>query len=67
MNEVVKNGNLKSLLEWYENFDENGKRKLEEATVEYLNVYRKSLIELMSKIAKSLYKVLDMRRETTKA
>ncbi|XP_059070688.1 uncharacterized protein LOC131860308 [Cryptomeria japonica] len=58
---VVKNGNLNPLSEWYENFDENGKRTLEEATIEYVNVYRKALIELMSKIIKSLYKVLDMR------
>lgn len=44
VNEVVKNGDLKPLLEWYENFDESIKITLEEATVEYLNVNNKALI-----------------------
>lgn len=42
-----------------------GKRTLEEAIVEYLNVYSKALIELMSVIPKSLYEILDVRRQTT--
>lgn len=64
---VVKNGNLKPLYEWYEKFDENGKMTLEEATIEYMNVYSKSLIELMSLIPKRLYNILDIRRQKTKA
>lgn len=65
VNKVVKNGNLKSLSEWYDNYDESGKRTLEEVTVEYLNVYSKTLIELMSIIPKSLYDILDAKRQTT--
>lgn len=66
VNQVIKNGNLKPLSEWYDNFDENGKRTLEEATVYYLNLYSKlSLIEIMSVIPKSLYEILDARRQTT--
>lgn len=42
-----------------------GKRTLEEEIVQYLNVYSKALIELMSIIPKSLYKILDARRQTT--
>lgn len=61
-NEVVKNGDLKPLSEWCDNFDESSKRTLEEATVEYLNVYSKALIELMTIIPKSLYDILDARR-----
>lgn len=44
VNQVVKNGNLKPLSEWYDNFGENGKRTLKEAIVEYLNVCRKAFI-----------------------
>lgn len=45
VNEVVKNGNLKTIAEWYDNFDENGKRTLEEAIVKYLNVYSRALYQ----------------------
>lgn len=31
-----------------------------------MNIHNKALIELMTLVPKSLYKVLDMRRETTK-
>lgn len=48
VNEVIKNGNLKPLSECYDNFDDFDKRTLEEAIVEYLNVYSKALIKLMS-------------------
>lgn len=65
VNEVVKNGNLKPLSELYGKFDESGKISLEEATIEYLNVYSKALIELMTVIPKSLYEILDARRQTT--
>lgn len=55
---VAKEGNLKYLLEWYE----NDKRTLEEVVVEYMNVYSKALIELSSMILKGLYEILDARR-----
>lgn len=58
---VLKNGKVKPLLEWYENFDENSKRTLEEATTKYMNVYSKALIELMFEIPKSLYKFWEKR------
>lgn len=48
VNEAMKNGNLKPLTKWYDNFDESGKITLEEATIEYLNVYSKALIELVT-------------------
>lgn len=54
VNEVIKNGNLRPLSEWYDNFDESGKGTLEESTIEYMNVYSKALNELMSVIPKSL-------------
>lgn len=50
--------------EWYDNFDDNGKRPLEKAIVKYLNVYNKVLIEIMSEIQKSLYDIFEMRRQT---
>lgn len=65
VNEVIKNGNLKPLFEWYGNFDESNKRTLEEAPIEYLNINSKALIELMIVIPKRLYDILDVRRHTT--
>lgn len=62
---VVKEGNLKHISDWYENCDENRKRALEEAIVEYMNVYSKALIELSSMISKGLYEILDARRHMT--
>lgn len=64
VDEIVKNGNLKPMSKWYENFDENGKRILEEATIKYLHDYSIALIQIMSKIPKSLYNILEMRRQT---
>lgn len=53
---------MKPLSKWYDNFDENGKRKQEEVTVEYMNVYSKALVELFIVIPKSVYEILDTRR-----
>lgn len=53
VNGVVKNDNLIPLSEWYDNFDDSGKRTLEEVVVDYLNVYSKELIELILVIPKA--------------
>lgn len=63
LDEVVKHGNLKPMFEWYDNFDDNGKMSLEEATIKYLNVQSRALVEIMSDIPKSLSDSLEMRRK----
>lgn len=63
---VIVQGNLKSLFEFYDKFDEVGQRTLEEATMIYLNKFNKTLIEIMSKIPKIIYDVLECRRDSAK-
>lgn len=52
VNKVVKNRNLEPMSEWYDNCDDNGKRTSEEATINYLNDYNKSLMKIMLEIPK---------------
>lgn len=59
-------GNLKTLLEFYEKFDHVGKRTLEESTVKYLNIFDTALVEIMFEIPRSLYDILEMRRSSAK-
>lgn len=55
---MFKDKNIKPLLEWYGIFDQIGQRTLEEATIKYLNIFNKTLIEIMFDIPKILYEVL---------
>lgn len=64
VDEVIKEGNLKHISEYYENCDENDEREIEEVIEEYMNIYKKTLIELSSMIMKGLYEILDARRHT---
>lgn len=62
--EIVKDGNLKNISVYYNNFDENEKREVEEVVVLHLHNFSKSLIELERSIPKDLYNILDARRLT---
>lgn len=63
--EIVKEGNLKNFLVYYDNCDESEQRSFEEAIIEYLNTYSKVLLEISSIILKELYDILDVRRHAT--
>lgn len=63
---VIVQGNLKPLFEFYDKFDEDSQRTLEEATIIYLNKFNKTLIEIVSKVPKNLYDVLECRRDSAK-
>lgn len=65
INQIVKEGNLKNVLVYYENCDESEQRSIEEAIIEYLNTYSKVLLEISSIILKDLYDILDARRHAT--
>lgn len=65
IDEVVKEGNLKNIHVYYENCDDKDQRAIEEVVVQYMNVFRKALLELSSMIPKELYEILDVWRHTT--
>lgn len=46
--------------------DDKGKTSLEEATIIYLNKYNMSLIEIVLEVPKSLYDLLEIRKDTTR-
>lgn len=59
---VVKDGNLNPIFDWYDTFDESGKKILEEATIKHMNVFNKVLVEIMFGFPPSLYNSLESRR-----
>lgn len=63
---IIKEGKLKPISKYYELLDDAGKRTLEEATIEYVNKYNKALSEIMLEIPRSLYDILDRRKETAR-
>lgn len=63
---ITQQGNLKLISQFYDRLDEKGKSSLEEATIIYLNKFSKALIEIASEVPKSLYDILDLRKETTR-
>lgn len=65
IDEILKDGNLKNVPVYYENFDNKDQRAIEESIVQYMDVYSKALIELSCMIPKKLYGILDARRHTT--
>lgn len=72
--ENIKDDNIKNISVYYDDFDENEQREVEEAVVLHLHNFNKSLIELERSIPKCflecnipkyLYIILDARRLTT--
>jgi hypothetical protein len=55
---LIKDGNLKPLLEWYGSFDEASQRILEEVTIRYLYNFNRNLIAIMSDFLQGLYEGL---------
>lgn len=60
--ELIKDGNLRPLYEWYDTFDSANQIVLEEASIKYLNNFNMTLIEIMFVLSKGLYEVLEMRK-----
>lgn len=54
VDEIIKDGMLKNKFKYYED--------LEEAILLYLDIYKKSLIEILKEIPLSLYNKLEARR-----
>lgn len=52
---------------FYDKFNDARKITLEEAIVKYLKIFNRALVEIMSEIPKSLYDILEMRRNIAKA
>lgn len=46
----------------YENMDDIEQKKIEEAILLYLDIYKKALLEIEKQIATELYNKLDARR-----
>lgn len=65
IDELLKDGNLKNVPVYYENCDDSDQMAIEEAIIQYMNDYSKTLIELSSMILKELYDILDVKRHTT--
>ncbi|XP_059068609.1 uncharacterized protein LOC131859095 [Cryptomeria japonica] len=63
---LTMQGNLDPLFEFYDKFDDASKRTLEEATVKYLNIFNRALVEIMFEIPRSLYDNLEMRKGSVK-
>lgn len=64
---VTVDGNLRPMTEFFDDYGDADKRVLEEATIKYLNIYNKALIEITFEIPKSLADILELRKENAKS
>lgn len=65
VDEITKDGMLKIVQFYYENLDDDEKREVEEAVLLYLDIYKKTLLDIENQILAQLYDKLDARRLST--
>lgn len=61
IDEVTKDGILKNVSNFSEDLDDNEKNEIEEAILLHLDIYKKTLVEILKEIPLSLYNKLDAR------
>lgn len=62
VDEITKYGMLKNVKFYYENLEDDEQREVEEGVLLYLDIYKKSLIQIENQIPAELYNMLDARR-----
>ncbi|XP_059070961.1 uncharacterized protein LOC131862125 [Cryptomeria japonica] len=59
---IVNDGNLDNICSFFDNFDEEDKKQVEEAILLYLDSFSRALIELEKVFPKELYDKLEVRK-----
>lgn len=61
VDEITKDGKLKNVQFYYEHLDDDEEREVEELVLLYLDIYKKTLLEIENQIPTQLYGILDAR------